>query len=190
MRLFIALNLPGELKARLAAEVLGPLRARLPGVRWVREETLHVTLLFLGERGDAEADEARAVVREVAASHEPFTASLAGLGMFPNPTRPRVIWLGLSAAASVLALHRALRLEHARLGAPFEGRAFSPHVTLGRVPPSAEASTREALPAALAAVRFSAPVAFGSVELMRSEPTPRGPRYTALLSAPLGHGER
>ena len=53
MRLFIALNLPGELKARLAAEVLGPLRARLPGVRWVREETLHVTLLFLGERGDA-----------------------------------------------------------------------------------------------------------------------------------------
>lgn len=173
-----------------APTALGPLRARLPGVRWAREETLHVTLLFLGERGDAEADEARAVVRAVAASHEPFTASLTGLGTFPGSARPRVVWLGLSAAAPVLALHRALRLEHVRLGAPLESRAFSPHVTLGRVPPSAEASTREALPAALAAARFSAPVAFGSVELVRSELTPRGPRYTALLSAPLGRGER
>ncbi len=55
MRLFVALNLPPELRMRIADEVIAPLGERLPRVRWVRPETLHVTLAFLGERSDAEA---------------------------------------------------------------------------------------------------------------------------------------
>ncbi len=191
MRLFIALNLPAELRSRIATDVLAPLRARLPGVRWVREETLHVTLLFLGERGETEAHEARAVVREVAAKHKPFEVSLGGLGVFPNPARPRVVWLGLEGQSPVQKLHRALMGEHARLGVPLENRTYRPHITLGRVPPPSEAGARKALGPALAAVRFETLVTFGSVELMKSELTPRGPYYTVLLAAPLGrHEER
>lgn len=191
MRLFIALNLPAELRSRVAADVLAPLRGQLPGVRWVREETLHVTLLFLGERNEAEAQEARAVVQEVAAKHKLFEVSLAGLGAFPGPARPRVVWLGLESPSPVQELHRSLMREHARLGVPLEGRAYRPHVTLGRVPPPAEAAVSKALGPALAAVRFEVPVTFGSVDLMKSELTPRGPRYSVLLSAPLGrHEER
>lgn len=106
MRLFIALNLPAELRRRVAADVLAPLRRQLPSVRWVREETLHVTLLFLGERNEAEAHEARAVVREVAAKHKPFEVFLGGLGVFPGPSPRGLVRFqrsGPSAAAAPLA---------------------------------------------------------------------------------------
>ena len=189
MRLFIALNLPAELRARIADDVLTPLRAQLPGVRWVREETLHITLAFLGERGEAEAREAHAVVQEVAASHDPFRVSLTGLGVFPSPARPRVVCLGLADPAAVHELYRDLERERARLGIPVEERAYHPHVTLGRVPPHSGREVRDTLAPALKAVQFEAPVTFSSLDLMRSELTPKGPRYTVMLVAPLTRPE-
>jgi hypothetical protein len=80
VRLSTALNLPAEVRSRVAAEVIAPLRAQLPGVRWMREETLHLTLL-------CERDEAgRAVVLQ-AAGCPPFRG-LAGRG----PVRASAIW--------------------------------------------------------------------------------------------------
>jgi 2'-5' RNA ligase len=186
VRLFIALNLPAEVRSRIATDVLKPLRAQLPGVRWVREETLHVTLLFLGKRSEAEAHQAQGVVREVAAARKPVEVSLSGLGAFPSPARPRVVWLGLVDPAPVQELHRALERERARLGLPLESCAFYPHVTLGRVPQKAGYEVGETLAPMLTTVQFKAPVTFSSVDLMSSELIPRGPRYTALLTAPLG----
>lgn len=186
MRLFIALNLPAELRSRIATDVLEPLQAQLPGVRWVREETLHVTLLFLGECGRAVLHEVQAVVREVAAARKPVEVSLSGLGAFPNPERPRVVWLGLGDPAPVQELHRALEREHTRLGLPLKGRTYHPHVTLARVPQKAGYEVGDTLAPTLTTVQFEAPVTFSSVDLMSSELTPRGPRYTALLTAPLG----
>ena len=177
--------MPAEPRARIATNLLTPLRALLPDVRWVQEETLHVTLLFLGERTQVEAEEAKVVVREVAATCEPFTASLGGLGVFPNPARPRVVWLGLN-SAPILDLHRALGQERARLGAAPEHRAFSPHITLGRISPRVKPIMPDALNSALAGVRGTAPVAFRSLDLMQSKLTPGGPRYTPLLTVPLG----
>ena len=177
--------MPAELRARIAADVLTPLQALLPDVRWVQEETLHVTLLFLGEHTQAEAEEAKVVVREVAATHEPFTASLGGLGVFPGPALPQVVWLGLNSAL-ILDLHRALGRERDRLGTPPGHRAFSPHITLGRLSPRAKTPMSDALGSVLAGARFTAPVAFGSLDLMQSKLTPEGPRYTPLLTASLG----
>ena len=124
-------------------------------------------------------------MREVAATHEPFTASLGGLGVFPGPARPRVVWLGLN-SVPILDLHRALGRERDRLGAPPEHRVFSPHITLGRISPRAKTPMPDALGSALAGVRGAAPVAFGSLDLMQSKLTSEGPRYTPLLTAPLG----
>ncbi len=114
MRLFIALNIPSDLRARIARDVLTPLQAQLPGARWVQSETLHVTLPFLRERSHAEAEEAKAVLQEVATTQEPFSASLSGPGVF-RPARPRVIWLGLKGLVPIL-LHCALEREHDQLG--------------------------------------------------------------------------
>ena len=184
MRLFIALNLPAELRARVATDVLEPLRADLPSIRWVREETLHITLAFLGERSEAGAHEARAVVQKIAALYHPFRVFLTGLGVFPSPARPRVVWLGLADPVPVHGLYGALEHERARLGMPAEERTYHPHVTLGRVPPRAGREVSARLASTLSAVQLEAPVTFSSLDLMRSELTPKGPRYTTLLAAP------
>jgi 2'-5' RNA ligase len=189
MRLFVALDLPSEVRQRIADEVVEPLRGTLRGVRWVQTDVLHVTLAFLGERSAREAEEARVAVRALAEGRSAARITLQGLGVFPERERPRVIWLGVRDPAPVRDLHRAFERSRARLGVPAEGRAYHPHVTLGRVPAGAEADVREALAPALAAVRFEAEVTLDAVQLMQSELTPAGPRYTTLYSASLGRPE-
>ncbi len=189
MRLFIALNLTAELRAHIATDVLTPLRAQLPDVRWVREETLHITLAFLGERSETEVREAHTVVYEIASMHEPFKASLTELGVFPSPARPRVVWLGITDPTPVRELYRAFDCKRLRLGVPAEKRAYHPHVTLGRVPPHLGREARDTLAPALATLGFEARVTFRSLDLMRSELTPKGARYTVLLAAPLTRRE-
>ena len=189
VRLFVALNLPDDVRARITREVIDPLRARVRGVRWVRDDMLHVTLAFLGERNEAEAREAHAVVREVATSRDPIQVTLSGLGVFPNAAKPRVLWLGLADPNPVRELHRVFERERARLGVPAEGRAYHPHVTLGRVAQTPETAASEDLAAVLAAVQFEATVTLSSLDLMRSETSPAGPRYATLLAAPLSRAE-
>jgi 2'-5' RNA ligase len=189
VRLFVALNIPDEVRQRIDAEVLAPLRDRLPKVRWVRPEMLHVTLAFLGERSEAEAREAHLVVQEVASARRPVRATLTGLGAFPDAARPRVLWLGLADPGPVRDLHRIFERERARLGVPAEGRAYHPHVTLGRVLAPADPVLLQALPGALSEIPFEATVSLASLDLMRSEQTPAGPRYTTLLAAPLSRTE-
>ena len=87
-------------------------------------------------------------------------------------------------------LHRAFERARARLGVPAEGRAYHPHVTLGRVPPEQATRVNDALSPLLANTEFSAQATLPSVDLMRSELTPSGSRYTVLSAAPLGAGHR
>ena len=189
MRLFVALNLPDDVRARIVEELLTPLGTRLPGVRWVRPESLHVTLAFLGERSEAEAREAHAAVRDAAGTRGPLHVTLTGLGVFPAPDRPKVLWLGLSDPAPVRELHRAFERTRARLGVPAEGRAYHPHVTLGRVPPAAESDVQRDLEGALEGLGFTAEVTLQSLDLMRSQPGQAGLRYSTLLAAPLARAE-
>ncbi|ADI14085.1 RNA 2',3'-cyclic phosphodiesterase [Truepera radiovictrix] len=184
MRLFIALNLPTSARERLTDD-LAALRRTLPGVRWVHPETLHLTLIFLGELEDAGRRAAEAALRRVAAAHAPLELRFTHLGVFPNRSRPRVIWAGVADPESVAALHRALVREGLR---PAGAAAYHPHLTLGRVPPPAAPDVRRALPGLLERpVALSAPI--HSLELMRSTLAPTGARYEVLLSAPLNRGE-
>lgn len=186
MRLFIALNPPEDARERLAAEVLAPLCKALPGVRWVRPETLHLTLAFLGECTDAQRRGAEDAVRRVAPAHAPLEVRFTHLGVFPSGARPRVVWAGLADPEPVGALHRALMRE----GFSMEGAAptYHPHLTLGRVPPPAVSHARRALPEVLNR-SLELPAPFRTLDLMQSTLTPTGPRYTALLSAPFGRHE-
>lgn len=183
MRLFVALNLPDDVRARIDAELLEPLRSSTRGVRWVRPEMLHVTLAFLGERSDTEAREASRVVDDLARGRAPLRVTLRGLGAFPSVDRPRVVWLGLDDPTSVRQLHRAFERERARLGVPAEGRAYHPHVTLGRVPGESPTLTA-ALAQGLPLHDFQADVTLASVDLMRSETTPAGLHYSVVNAAP------
>jgi 2'-5' RNA ligase len=190
VRSFVAIELPAPILARL-----GALQARLredvpPGlVRWVRPEGIHLTLKFLGDVPVAQIEALAGALQEACAPHDGFAFRIAGLGCFPNPRRPRVIWVGVEEPGGVLAqLQRDVERALNPLGYPPEGRAYSPHLTLGRV----KGRGREALEALGAYVSRSA-VTVGQVQafavhLMRSDLRPSGAVYTELAVAPLaGH---
>jgi 2'-5' RNA ligase len=181
----VAILLPEALRASLAAEI-ERLAPRGREVAWVVPDNLHLTLKFLGGVEPERLAGVTAALEGAAARVAPFELALRGLGAFPSPDRPRVVWAGAhTGAAAVAAL--AARIDDAlgSLDFPREVRAFSAHVTLGRVRESRRAA---GLGAALAA---GAGRDFGrfrveQIALMRSDLSPRGSRYTALACWPLG----
>jgi 2'-5' RNA ligase len=101
--------------------------------RWVRVEGLHLTLRFLGATPDPRQQELAAALEAAASGVSPFEISLAGGGAFPNPYRPRVLWIGIARGVDRLgALAGRLSLELQRLGWPPDDRPFAPHLTLAR----------------------------------------------------------
>jgi 2'-5' RNA ligase len=154
-------------------------------VAWVAPENLHVTLKFLGGIDEARVQGVIDALHTSVRRHPPFAIDVGGLGAFPSSTRPRVLWAGLTAgSASLGALAAAVDDVLAPLDFPREARAFSPHITLGRVrEPKRAPALAEAL--AVAAGRPFGHVPVEAVALMRSHLSPRGARYTALATVPL-----
>ena len=191
MRLFLALNFPAGLQ-RAIFDGTAPLRAAAPGLAWVAEPRLHLTLKFIGEQpDDAVAPLARAL-DGVGAAHGPVTMSLGGLGAFPNQRRPRVVWLGVAPDPKLELLHHDVETACAALGYEVEGRAFRPHVTLARVRPGRrsgggepDAAAARALADAAREVQFRGSAVVETLDLMRSELGAGGSRYTLLHAAPL-----
>jgi 2'-5' RNA ligase len=154
-------------------------------VSWVAVENFHVTLKFLGEIDEARVAPVIEAFTAAVARHAPFTIDVGGLGAFPSATRARVLWAGIGAGAGALgALAATVETALAAIGFPREERAFSPHITLGRVrDPRRLPALAEAL-AAGAAARFGQ-VKVDEVALMRSDLSPRGARYTPLAGCRL-----
>jgi 2'-5' RNA ligase len=162
------------------------LRPLAPGVAWVAAENLHITLKFLGGVETPRLELVEKALERAVAGAAPFDLTIAGLGAFPTPTRPRVIWAGaVGGKSELVALAGRVERELAPIGFPREERPFSPHVTLGRV---REPRRNERLGEAL--VR-TATDPFGTVRverlsLMRSDLSPRGARYSELSGHSFG----
>src|SRR5687767_11028525 len=102
-------------------------------VRWIPSHNIHLTLKFLGDVAATHVDFLKQMLAREADPHAGFELQLRGLGSFPNSKRPRILWLGLHASAALLALQQDIEAGAVRLGYEKEDRAFSPHLTLGRV---------------------------------------------------------
>jgi len=126
MRLFVAVDLPDEVKQSVAALCHG-----LPGVRWLPPDQLHLTLRFIGEANDTVEAAIRHGLAEI--TFPPITLSMRGVGCFPSPRRPRVLWVGLSTGEPLRLLQHAVEQAVATAGIPAEERPFSPHITLARL---------------------------------------------------------
>ena len=136
IRLFVAIELPVELKERLFAMGGG-----VPGAKWVRPENLHLTLRFIGEVGEGrlgDIDAALPAVRSPA-----FDLTLADTGHFSSRRASRVLWVGVEKTETLSRLQA--RVEAACVGAGLEpeGRNYSAHITLARLnrAPSTKVST-------------------------------------------------
>jgi 2'-5' RNA ligase len=182
VRSFVAIELPKELRANL---VVTQRELELTGarVRWAAEETLHLTLKFLGDVERARLVEVARAVEVLARERSPWEAELVGLGSFPAGDRPRVIWAGVTKGAEeVTDLVEAIERSLAPLGFPPEGRRFHPHVTLGRV------RADERLGALSEALRAGVARRFGGFAVERvttfeSELRPEGPIHIPVATA-------
>jgi len=131
MRLFVALDLP-EAVRRALAELIAQLKPKSRAARWVRPESMHVTLKFLGHTDGHKLDSIRAVLATIH-SKRPVELHFRGIGFFPNERRPRVIWSGIEAARNLFELVAATEQALEPLGFARESRAFVPHLTLARL---------------------------------------------------------
>jgi 2'-5' RNA ligase len=141
---------------------------------------LHVTLKFLGETTEPQLPEICAVTKQIVEKQPVVMGKLAGLGAFPHERRPAVVWVGIEQAQVLGEIADQLNGELSKLGFAPEGRAFQPHVTLLRVKsrPPEELAT---ILAAEARADFGACL-IDKIELMQSELTRSGSRYTTLAT--------
>lgn len=184
MRVFLAVELPGELRDVLAARIR-VLQERIQGrVSWVRPENLHITLRFLGETGKDQEAALIGAVEGICNSAEPCSLRLAGLTAVPHLRKAKLLWCGSAGGFDALAALQA-RCESASraLGFDPEKKSWKPHVTLARFrqPPDAEVLAK-----ILDTHRDFEAGAFtvGAVSLFRSELKPHGAIYTRIRCFP------
>ena len=128
MRLFIATELPSSVIESIS-EVRKDLTTKTEKARWVRGESMHLTLKFLGEVAPnrvSALDGRLETIRRPA-----FKVSISGVGFFPNERAPRVFWAGVS-SEDLERLAAEIAQQTAELDFPVERRKFSPHLTLAR----------------------------------------------------------
>jgi 2'-5' RNA ligase len=125
LRLFVGLELPDGIRARLLA-----LRAGIDGARWQEDEQLHLTLRFIGEVSETVAEDADSALSGI--SFTPFDAELRGIGIFGTLGKPRMLWTGGEPADRLGRLHTKIDTSLVRAGLAPETRKYKPHVTLAR----------------------------------------------------------
>jgi 2'-5' RNA ligase len=192
IRTFIAIELPEPLRTSLRRlqdrlkEQISPQSAR-----WVPPRGIHLTLKFLGQTSTDQIDAITEALKSACADIAPFTYSVGGLGCFPNPRRPRVVWVGVQERTGALStLQRATEDACAGFGFQRERRAFRPHLTLGRLRDNAPARERRAIGELIeqAEVGSLAEVTATGIRFVRSDLRPDGAVYTTLGEIALREG--
>ncbi|MFO0972056.1 MAG: RNA 2',3'-cyclic phosphodiesterase [Phycisphaerae bacterium] len=186
MRLFVAIEPGNAITTRLIR--LQQQIGQYDGLRWLSAPQMHLTLKFLGDVGDSDLPAVCDAVRSAAAETLPLSCELSGVGIFPTAGAARILWAGVRDPDGALAAcHERCELAFDALGFPRERRAFSPHVTIGRVRKPALTATLRAAVARVPGFRggrmdVDELVLFDSL-LQRS-----GPDYAAVCRCPLGAG--
>jgi 2'-5' RNA ligase len=187
MRLFIALELPPEVR-EAAALVARELKASGADVKWVKPESMHLTLKFLGETPDDQVPDIKTALDHACVGHSALDLTIKGCGSFPGEKKPQVVWLGLDGQIEQLRdLAGAIEARLELLGFPPERRSFKAHLTLGRLRRGPKRGGKRGgsvvpLVRAIAAYKDFQGPAFRAdhVVLMKSTLTPSGPIYEPL----------
>ena len=183
MRLFLALELPPEVK-QAAAGVTAQLKQAGADIKWVASQNLHLTLKFLGEVAQELLPRLKQALSETLAGREALDLTVRGCGAFPSLKSPQVVWLGLAGHAAALAgLAADLEAACEPLGFAREQRGFQAHLTLGRLRRGrGPARPNQALARVLAGLAGHEGPDFRGrrVALMHSTLTTQGPIYQPL----------
>jgi 2'-5' RNA ligase len=185
IRAFIALEIPPVLQDEISRASAGLKQKLGDSVRWVAPHNLHLTLKFLGDVPRPGLDALALALGAELGRLPLFELTLAEFGVFPNPKRPRVLWVGVQAPPALEQVRRVVEACAARLGlAPEEKKPFSPHLTIGRVRETASPAGLQAALQGFHPGRLGAFTVEG-LRLFRSDLRPQGPIYTSLALLPL-----
>jgi len=179
-RLFIAINLPENVRKRLA-EWQGKWNLDSKYINWVRKENIHITLVFIGYVDDDETYKICKIVREMARRHESFHLDLEKIITGPPDKTPRMFWVEGEKSQELANLQNDL--ENAlNIGTGYkkEIRPFRPHITLARF----KYQIAKDLPKIDEQFRAEIPVE--TIEVMQSDLHRSGPEYTILEVVNLG----
>ena len=156
-------------------------------IRWVPTQNMHLTLKFLGDTTTSHLEFLKQMLAREANSHPQFNLQLGGLGAFPSSKRPRLLWIGINAPADLVSLQKSIESGTSRLGYEQEERAFSPHLSIGRVRQNIGPPEQQKIRTALDTIQLGniGIARVDSVHLYRSDLQPSGSIYTKLFSAPL-----
>jgi len=183
VRLFIAIEL-NEAVSLALARFQDMLKRRCDGIRWVRDDQLHLTIKLLGDVPDKEIDQVTHAMTIAVHHAQPFCMTIESSGCFPRSGAPRVVWAGVTETTHTLARCKdTVEAELADAGFPQSHGIFSPHITLGRIKRDAWADRiRKTIEAADYAT-LSQPV--DKLVLKSSVLSPQGPTYRTVASAAL-----
>jgi 2'-5' RNA ligase len=189
MRLFVALDIDDTIRSRVVRFLEG-VREFAPDARWARPESLHVTLKFIGERCEEDADKIKQQLATIVTNS--FEVTFRGYGFFPGARAPRVFWVGIEASPALAGLAVTVDETLSQLGIVKEQHPFTPHLTLARGGGRAGSPRRQKddrsnrsfqrLQEKLAAL---SPLEFGTMTaraffLYQSHTSPGGAKYTKL----------
>ncbi|MBE0478040.1 RNA 2',3'-cyclic phosphodiesterase [Candidatus Aerophobetes bacterium] len=133
MRVFIAVELPQQVKKEIAA-IQNKITDTTNKIKWVSPASMHITLKFLGEVQEKRLDKVFDISQGVADKFNPFSVEIKGTGAFPETGNPKVLWVGIKEGSAELARMAAeLEKELFKDGFPGERKKWTPHITLGRV---------------------------------------------------------
>lgn len=178
IRTFICFELSNNIRDQLQT-IQNQLKPKHNGVKWVKPESIHLTLLFLGDIEQEQVDRVIRAVQTACESIRPFTLTLKDTGAFPDFKRPRVFWVGVSDKdQQLIRCYEKIESELEHSGFPKEKRSFSPHLTIGRVKNSQGISR---ISTELEAMKPD-PISFPAREVvvMQSKLMPSGAVYTPL----------
>ena len=184
IRTFVAIELPDDIR-RAINKLVNRLVPISNHIRWVEQQNMHVTLVFLGDVEDRLVHAVCQAVARACAAIEPFQITVQGIGVFPKPEKPRVIWAGLELGVEELTVLRE-RVAQELDAASFQfDWKFSPHITIGRV-----SHGRFDDHAVIAKSAEYADTSFGefvvnAVSVISSTLERSGPIYVRLSTAPL-----
>src|ERR1700680_2322918 len=191
MRIFIGIDLDPEVRKRIERFLEG-VEGFAPEARWVRPESLHITLKFIGEQTPERMEAITERLRRVEGSALEIRAG--GYGFFPTAKAPRVFWIGIHAGPPLAELAAGIDVATAALVIPREDRPYSPHLTLARAGAGRRLSSAKERkadgPNAVFAVLEKRLAAIGELDfgtmtanefiLYQSQLSPAGSKYTKL----------
>jgi len=179
IRAFISIEIPQEIKEKISL-IQEQLKSVETPVSWVRLDSIHLTLKFLGNIMEEQIPDIKKCIDTAVNGISPFNVNVKGGGVFPNLNYPRVIWLGLEDKTdSLFKIQKGIDNCLEKIGFEPEERGFKPHLTLGRV------KSLKGKNQLIRTIHIYKDIEVGEIyvdkiKLMRSQLNPAGAIYTVL----------